>query len=152
MAAAIKAVQPARAGRWRAWARMVLALAFALVGLIHLKSPDGFLPIMPAWVPAPRLVVILTGVCELFGAAGLLLPPTRRLAGIMLATYAVCVFPANIKHAVDHVAVGGVVLGPWYHVPRLLFQPVIVWWSLFAGEVVDWPFASTRRRASRVLD
>ena len=62
----------------------------------------------------------------------------------MLAIYAVCVFPANIKHAMDALAVGGLPTSWWYHGPRLLFQPVIVWWALFAGGVIDWPF----RRAS----
>jgi hypothetical protein len=32
----------------------------------------------------------------------------------------------------------------WYHIPRLLFQPVIIWWALFTGEVTSWPFAAKR--------
>ncbi len=52
-----------------------------------------------------------------------------------------CVYPANVKHAMGGLP--GVHLGLWYHVPRLLLQPVLVWWALFAGEVVTWPF---RRR------
>lgn len=108
--------------------------------MVHLRSPGGFLPIVPLWVPFPREVVLTTGVCEIAGAVALLVPRLRWWAGVMLAAYAVCVYPANIRHAIDHVAVGGVVLGPWYHVPRLLFQPVIVWWALFAGRVIDWPF------------
>tara|TARA_B110001454_G_scaffold218985_1_gene248934 strand:- start:638 stop:898 length:261 start_codon:yes stop_codon:yes gene_type:complete len=57
----------------------------------------------------------------------------------MLALYAICVFPANIKHAVSYVAIDGVQLGWWYHGPRLSFQPIIVWWSLFSSGVTDWP-------------
>lgn len=130
----------------RSTLRWILAAGYALVGYIHLASPAGFLPIMPDWVPYPRLVILGTGGCELAGAVGLLLPRARWIAGVMLAAYAVCVFPANIKHAVDHVAVGGVVLGPAYHVPRLLFQPVLVWWALFAGRVTDWPFRTATRQ------
>jgi len=139
-----RAAIPGRRTHIRAFLRWLLAAAFALVGVVHLKSPDSFMPIMPGWVPWPREVVLGTGVCELMGAAGLLVPRLRWVAGVMLAAYAVCVFPANIKHALDHVAVGGVVLGLWYHVPRLLFQPVIVWWALFAGCVIDWPFRTNR--------
>ena len=65
---------------------------------------------------------------------------------MMLALYAVCVFPANVHHALDHVAVAGLPSSWWYHAPRLLFQPVFVWWALWAGEVVDWPF---RRRPAK---
>ena len=64
----------------------------------------------------------------------------RWLAGVMLAAYAVCVYPANIKHAIDGISIGGHRLGWGYHAPRLALQPVIVWWALFAGKVVDWPF------------
>lgn len=120
--------------------RPVLAIAYAVVGVVHLRSPGGFLPIMPDWVPWPYQTIIATGLCEIAGAVALFVPALRWWAGVMLAVYAVCVFPANIKHAVDAVVVGGVQLGPWYHGPRLLFQPVLVWWALFAGGVTDWPF------------
>lgn len=132
----------------RAWLRWLLAAAFFAVGIIHLRSPDGFLPIMPEWVPWPRETILATGACEIAGALALLTRRLRRLAGTMLALYAVCVFPANIKHAVEHIAIGGTRLGWWYHAPRLAFQPVIVWWALFAGEVIDWPFG--RRKTNRI--
>ncbi len=124
--------------RWLA--RLVLALAYGYVGTVHLKSPEGFLPIMPAWVPFPREVVLLTGVAEMAGAIGLMIPRLRTAAAWGLAAYAVCVFPANIKHAAEGIAVSGQVLGWSYHGPRLLAQPVLVWWALWAGGITDWPF------------
>ncbi len=87
-----------------------------------------------------------TGLCEIAGAIALLTRALRRAAGIALATYAVCVFPANIKHAIDSLPAGAEHLGWWYHAPRLAFQPVLVWWALFAGEVVAWPLARRGRR------
>jgi uncharacterized membrane protein len=120
--------------------RLLLAIAYAAVGVAHLNNPDGFLPIMPDFVPFKRDVVIWTGVAEIAGAIGLLVPRLRRAAAWGLAAYAVCVFPANIKHAVEGVAVSGVVLGWDYHVPRLLAQPVLVWLALWAGGIIDWPF------------
>ena len=68
----------------------------------------------------------------------------RRLAGVMLAAYAICVFPANIKQALDDAHRVVPHLGLGYHIPRLLFQPVFVWWALFAGGVVSWPFKPTK--------
>ena len=64
----------------------------------------------------------------------------------MLALYAVCVFPANIKHAFEGIDVPQLPHSWWYHGPRLLAQPVLVWWALFAAGVTDWPFG--RRHAS----
>lgn len=130
----------------RTIARLLLALAYAAVGVIHLKSPEGFLPIMPDWVPWPREVVLATGLAEIAGAIGLMIPRLRRAAAWGLAAYAVCVFPANIKHAAEAIALGGQVLGWGYHGPRLLAQPVIVWWALWAGGIIDWPF---RRRTGQ---
>ena len=121
-------------------ARWLLTGVYVFIGWVHLTHADAMLPIMPAWVPWPRQVILATGVCEWLGAAGLCLPPVRRLAGVMLALYAVCVFPANLHHALDHVVVHGLPSSWWYHGPRLLFQPVFVWWALWAGEVIDWPF------------
>jgi len=118
----------------------VMALFYGAAGLAHLGAPDAFLPIVPAWVPEPRLVVLATGVCELLGAAGLLTTRLRRTAGVALALYAVCVFPANIKHALEGVTVVGLPSSWWYHAPRLAAQPVLVWWALYCSGAVDWPF------------
>lgn len=132
--------------RARTIARLVLALAYALAGIAHLARPAGFIAITPHWVPDPATVIALTGIAELAGAAGLLIPRLRRAAGIGLALYALCVWPANINHAVNDIALGGVHLSWWYHAPRLALQPVIIWWALWAGGVVHWPFG---RRDSR---
>jgi hypothetical protein len=50
------------------------------------------------------------------------------------------VFPANIKHAIEHVRLPPAPDSWWYHGPRLALQPVLVWWAVFCAEVVDWPF------------
>lgn len=97
--------------------------------------------ITPGWVPAPDAVVFVTGLCETAGAVALLFVPSlHRAAGYAFAAYAVCVFPANINHALSGIAIGGTTLGWWYHGPRLALQPVIIWWALWATRITDWPF------------
>jgi uncharacterized membrane protein len=127
-------------------ARAVLATAFGAAGVLHLILPGPFLAITPEWVPWPETVIQVTGISEIVGAAGLLVPRLRRAAGIGLALYAVCVYPANIKHAFEQVAIGSAPLGWWYHGPRLAFQPLIVWWALWASNAIAWP--SRRSRVS----
>jgi uncharacterized membrane protein len=125
--------------------RYVLAAIYLVAGVAHLRAPAGFVQITPAWVPAPELAVFFTGLCEIAGAVALaFVPRLRRGAGIGLAAYAVCVFPANINHALNDIAIGGVQISWWYHGPRLLFQPVAVWWALWVGGVTDWPFGAKR--------
>jgi len=120
----------------------LLAAIYLVAGVLHVLTPAPFLSIMPAWVPAPEFTVLFTGLCEIAGAVGLIIPRTRKAAGMLLAAYAVCVFPANINHAWRDLAIEGSGMGWGYHGPRLLFQPVIVWWTLFAAGIVAWPLRS----------
>lgn len=129
--------------------RWLLAAAYAFAGYKHLSAPAGFIAITPGWVPDPARVVQVTGVCEVAGALGLIVPRAwvcwaRPAAGMGLALYALCVWPANFNHALHDIPLNGVHLGWAYHGPRLLLQPVIIWAGLWAGGVINWPF---RRRA-----
>ena len=129
----------------RGHTRLAIAAVYALFGVFHIVASQGFLAIMPPMIPFPREIVIFTGLCEVAGALGLLWPPTRRMAGIMLAIYALCVWPANLYHAFSGVSVPPLPSGWWYHGPRLLLQPLIAWAPLWASGVIDWPF---RRRVA----
>lgn len=128
----------------RTAARILLAAVYLVAGIAHLTRPAGFLAIAPSWVPMPETVIAMTGVAELAGAIGLMLPRLRHLAGIGLALYALCVWPANINHAINDIPLGGIHLSWWYHGPRLALQPLIIWWALWVGGVTDWPFAKKR--------
>ena len=121
-------------------ARLILAAAFLAAGALHVAVPAPFLGITPVWVPFAPTAITLTGLAEIAGAVGLMIPRLRRAAGIGLALYSVCVFPANIQHAIQDLGLAHPVLGWAYHGPRLLLQPVIVWCCLWAAEVIDWPF------------
>lgn len=125
-------------------ARWLLALFYLVAGVAHLRSPGGFLAITPGWVPYPEAVVALTGIAEILGAIALMIPRLRYAAAIGLAAYAVCVYPANINHAVNDIAIGGTNLSWWYHGPRLLLQPLFVWLALWVGHVIDWPLTTRR--------
>jgi uncharacterized membrane protein len=133
--------------RGRTALRWLLAAAFLAAGYFHLADPRPFLRITPSWVPHPAFVIRATGLCELAGAAGLLVPRVRPVAAALLALYTVCVYPANVQHMLLFARSGAAWTGWLYHVPRLLFQPVILWWCLFAGRLIDWPFRSPGRAA-----
>jgi uncharacterized membrane protein len=131
--------------RARAALCAALILFYAAAGVMHFAAADAFVSIVPAFVPFPRATVLITGAWEIAGAAALAFPRTRRAAGIAMAVYAAVVFPANIQHAYDMIAVLGLNESWLYHGPRLLLQPVIVWWALYAGGVVRWPFDKRRK-------
>lgn len=126
----------------RAILRWVLAAFYAAAGYFHIAAPRGFLTIMPDWVPYPEAVVLWTGIAELLGAAGLIQPWSPRLrmtAGIGLALYALCVWPANINHFAMDLAREDGGMGLAYHVPRMIAQPLIIWLALWVSGATNWP-------------
>ena len=131
---------PPSSGTPRAIMRVAMAAFFTAGGIAHIMTPDPFLAITPDWVPFPREVVFATGLLEIAGSIALMTPRLRWLAGVMLALYALSVWPANFKHAIEHISLPPVPDSWWYHGPRLALQPVIMWWALFCADVIDWPF------------
>ena len=117
---------------------------YAAAGIGYLWAPDKFLAITPSWVPFAPQVIFITGLCELAGAVALVTRPRRWWAGVAFAAYALCVWPANFKHAIDGIDLPHFTNSWYYHGPRLAFQPVLIWWALFAAEVIDWPWRRAR--------
>ncbi len=92
---------------WRGAARHALALMYTFTAAAHFTHRrEDLLRMVPPWVPAARQAVAATGVLELLGAAGLLVPATAPLAGRGLAALLVALFPANV-----HAARRGITLG-----------------------------------------
>jgi len=79
--------------------RLILAVAMIAIGLDHFVSPDFFVRIVPRVLPAPLLLVQVSGFFEMLGGLGLLAPwkNVRRAAGIGLVALYVAVFPANVN-------------------------------------------------------
>ena len=103
------------------WSLYLLALLFTAAGILHFTSPQFYLRIMPPYLPAPLLLVQLSGAAELLGGLGLLLPATRRLAGWGLLLLLLAVFPANVYTAQVHPTA-------WLAWARLPLQPLLMWW------------------------
>jgi uncharacterized membrane protein len=129
---------PPHKGRWTARPFLLggLFILYFGAGVLHLHAPQSFDLIMPSWVPWPFLVIKLSGIFEIAAAIALLLRPTRTIAGAALAAYAILVFPANVIHAWYHIDVPGLPSSWWYHAPRLLLQPVLVWMALAVADLV----------------
>lgn len=133
---------------WPARMRVGMACALLLAGADHLATPERYLAMMPSYLPLHRELVFFTGLCEMAGAAGLMVGRLRRLAGLALAVYFVCVFPANINNALNGLQVDGLPAAAWYYWVRLAFQPLVIWWALHASGAIDWPQRAHRRVAA----
>ncbi|MBY0381941.1 MAG: hypothetical protein K2W78_08505 [Xanthobacteraceae bacterium] len=122
--------------------RWTIAVLYTLAGVAHLIAPDQLLRITPDWVPFAPAVIFITGVFELVASVALLTRPFRYWAGLAMAVYALCVWPANFKHAFEGIDLAAVPSSWLYHGPRLALQPVIMWWALYSAGVIDWPWRS----------
>jgi uncharacterized membrane protein len=94
---------------WPPALRVGLALMFVLTGLAHfgLGRRAGLIAMVPHRLPRPDLLVTLTGILELAGAVGLLIPATARPAAGCLAVLMLAMFPANISAAHRDLNLGG---------------------------------------------
>jgi len=83
---------------WTAALAVGLAAMFMLTGVAHFvpRMRRDLVAIVPPKLPAAGLLVTITGVLELLGAAGLLLPATRVAAAGCLLVLMLAMFPANI--------------------------------------------------------
>ena len=77
--------------------RVILAIFFIGSGLLHLVAPERYRGIMPSYLPAPDLLIAVSGFAEILGGIGLLVPRARRFAGWGLVLLLVAVLPANVE-------------------------------------------------------
>jgi len=96
---------------------------------LHFLSPEPYVGMMPAMLPAPVTLVYVSGVAEILGGLGLILPATRRLAAWGLIALFIAVFPANLNMAVNHLPLGTRPLPSWALWGRLPLQLVLIWWA-----------------------
>ncbi|MBI9113403.1 DoxX family protein [Sanguibacter suaedae] len=86
---------------WSTATAVGVAAMFTLASTAHFRQPRraGLVAIVPTGVPRPELAVTVTGVLEIVGALGVLVPATRTVAAVCLALLLVAMFPANVRAA-----------------------------------------------------
>jgi len=116
---------------WQDSARYALVVMFVFTATAHFnKMKHDLARMIPAYFPRPLLMVYVTGIFELLGAAGLLLPGFRRLAGICLIALLVGTFVANVNAAQRGVTLRGKPATPlWLRTPMQVFFVALLWWS-----------------------
>ena len=109
--------------------RVMLAALFSVAGLMHFIRPDLYVAIVPRWLPNAPLLVLASGVAEIAGGLGVLLPATRRAAGWGLIALLIAVFPANVEML--HLAYTQHASPAWKGALwlRLPLQLPLLWWA-----------------------
>jgi uncharacterized membrane protein len=108
--------------------RTALGLFFVAAGTLHFIVPAYYRSIVPSYLPSPAVLVAVSGVAEIAGGLGLLVPRLREVAGVGLIVLLIAVFPANIEMLQVHRQHGG----PWWEELllwlRLPFQVILLRW------------------------
>jgi uncharacterized membrane protein len=102
---------------------VLVFLWFMIGGVAHFSLTEAEMRIVPPSIPWPRAAVLISGVFELLGAVGILIPVTRRAAGIGLFLLTIAVTPANV-YMLQHAELFNV--PRWALVIRLPFQAVLL--------------------------
>jgi uncharacterized membrane protein len=111
---------------------VLVFLWFLFGGVAHFSLTEVEMRIVPPAIPWPRAAVLISGVFELLGAVGILIPRTRRAAGIGLFLLTIAVTPANV-YMLQHGELFNV--PRWALIVRLPFQVVLlalILWSTWA--------------------
>ena len=128
----------------RTFTRFLLAALFFTAAMFHFFNARLFLPIMPPQIPDPLACIYLSGVAEIAGALGLLIPlrVVQSLTGWGLTLLLIAVFPANIYMAAHHVQVHGIPSHAWMAWARLPLQPLLIvlvlWVTGTWSEICKW--------------
>ena len=116
---------------WQHSAFYALAVMFVFTATAHFnKMKHDLARMIPPYFPRPLLIVYTTGVLELLGAAGLILPEFRRLAGICLIALLIGMFVANVNAAQKGVTLRGKPpTSLWLRIPMQILFVGLLWWS-----------------------
>jgi uncharacterized membrane protein len=110
------------------WGRALLAAFFIIGGVMHFVLPATYAGVMPPWLPWHAALVALSGVAEVAGGIGVLVPPLRRAAGWGLIVLSVAVLPANVQMLQDGLAAARPGWQIALLVIRLPLQAALIWW------------------------
>jgi len=118
-------------GTWQGSAAYALAVMFVMTGTAHFnKMKHDMARMVPSVFPRPMWIIYGTGVLEFLGAAGLLVPRVRGLAGVGLIALLAAMFPANVKAARERLLLRGKPATElWLRAPMQVFFIGMVWWA-----------------------
>lgn len=113
--------------------RIALTVFFLFTGTGHFIKTDEMRQMLPSFVPNGTEIIYVTGVLEILGGIGLLIPRVSRLAAWALIAFLIGVLPANVNAAFKHQDFGGHAYGPLYLILRIPFQIFVIAWIYYFG-------------------
>ena len=107
--------------------KFIFAGLLIIAGILHFVMPKFYLKIMPPYLPAHELLVLLSGIAEIICGLLLLFPVTQNIGAICTIVLLIAVFPANIEMSRKYFVKKK--KGFWWTIIRLPFQLLMIWWA-----------------------
>src|SRR5262245_59648849 len=116
---------------WRDAIRVGMAALFLFTSAAHFNSMRHDLAAMiPPPLTGSLWLVYATGMLEIAGAIGLLIPRLRKAAAIGLGLMLIALFPANVYAALSGVTLRGQpATALWLRTPMQILWIAALWWS-----------------------
>jgi uncharacterized membrane protein len=116
--------------------RLALCVMLLFTSLAHFVFIKGMILMVPPFIPntIKKLIVIITGLIEIAGAAGIMIAETRVAAGYLLVIFLVAMLPANVYATQRRVNMEeGDFSGPgmYYLIFRLPMQIFLIFWTFY---------------------
>ena len=127
---------------WKTLGMGFVFIWFMAGGIGHFVATDFFVGIMPPYIPLHREAVYISGLLEILGALGLLIPQYRLWAGRGLFLLTLCVTPANVHMWLNPHLFPDV--PPLFLDLRLIVQVLLlacIWWSTRPATLATRPVA-----------
>lgn len=114
--------------------RIAMCAMLCFTALGHFLFPEGMAMMIPPFIPFKLPLVYITGVLEIAGGIGLLIPKFRKITAILLIVFFVLITPANIYAAMHHIDLqkasydGDGLAYLWFRLPLQVFFIAWVWY------------------------
>lgn len=108
----------------------VMGVFYIAAGLNHLVTPQFYLAVMPPYIPWPDAVILWSGIAELLGGIGVLVPLTRPMAAWGIVLMLACFLPVHVNMCLHPEAFAHIPLWAiWVRLPLQI--PLMLWAWLY---------------------
>ncbi|MFD0793379.1 DoxX family membrane protein [Mucilaginibacter litoreus] len=109
---------------------VILVIGYLIAGANHFIHPQGYVNIIPAYLPAPHLLNYLAGSFEILFSILLIRPKTRKVASWGIILMLLAFLPVHIDMLVHApLKIGSIMVTPVIAWMRLMLQPVLILWA-----------------------
>ena len=113
----------------------LIGCMFAIAGILHFVFPNMYLKIMPEYIPNHKAMVFWSGVFEILGGIGIMIPFSRTISAIGLILLLIVVFPANLDMFQKAYKKRAFSLYTLATLIRLPIQFLLIYWVYVAAEL-----------------